>query len=63
VTNNKRINRDLLRKESSFVCCISSVLYQIDSIYSAKNAKTPPLVTSPTENPKPKIKTIFFNLN
>jgi len=25
----------------------------------AKKAKTPPLVTSPTENPKPKIEKIF----
>jgi len=25
-----------------------------------KNAKTPPLVTSPQENPKPKTETVFF---
>jgi len=28
-----------------------------------KNAKTPPLVTSPTENPKHKTKKVFFKIN
>jgi len=28
-----------------------------------RNAKTPPLVASPTENPKPKTKKIFFKAN
>jgi len=32
MTTTKRINRNLLRKETSFVCYTSSVLIQIESV-------------------------------
>jgi len=34
VTTTKRINRNLMRKETSFVCYTSSVLIQISTFYS-----------------------------
>jgi len=41
VTHTKRIYRNLLRKETSFVCYTSSVLIQIESLFNQSLFKYP----------------------
>jgi len=60
VTNTKRINRNLLRKETSFVCYTSSVLRtsrhmkQKEKLRTAAKIKTPDYKFDPNYNPSTK---------
>jgi len=60
VTNNKRINRDLWRKDTSFVCCASSVLRTSRHMKQKEKLRTPAKI-KPIWTPPLNTATTLFN--